>query len=205
MNTRCSSARPNCPPRGSARDRFVSAPATPTAEKVETAVRPVGRWKLGRHQRKHFEPPGTAAEQVGQAAFQLAGARPAENELQPPVLDQPVHLVENARNLLHLVEDDRAFQFRRRLPGRQIERQEPPPSLHHSGAYCILVKPEWSGVGVSQLVNRVEFRRRLPFRSYRAAGCVWTTLLSPRDCSGEGAAAHGATQPRTRRARASKP
>jgi hypothetical protein len=88
-------------------------------EEVETAVQPVGCGKLGRHQRKHLEPPGAATEQVGSPAFQLAGARPAENEPQPPVLDQPVHLVENAGHLLHLVEDDRAIQLGRR-PGQKL-------------------------------------------------------------------------------------
>ena len=45
-------------------------------------------------------------EQIGGAAPHLARARSAQREVQSAVLDQPVHLVEQRRNLLDLVDDD---------------------------------------------------------------------------------------------------
>ena len=50
----------------------------------------------------HRPPP----EQVGGAALHLARARAAESEVEAAILEEPVHLVEQRRHLLDLVDHD---------------------------------------------------------------------------------------------------
>ena len=52
---------------------------------------------------------GPSAEQVGPSAPHLAGTGAAEGETQPSVFDQPMHLVEQRRYLLNLINDDLAI------------------------------------------------------------------------------------------------
>jgi len=66
----------------------------------------VERAELGRHERVHLVPPRPPPEEVHASTPQLARARAAQNDTQPAVLDQPVHLVEQGRHLLHFVDDD---------------------------------------------------------------------------------------------------
>jgi hypothetical protein len=69
-------------------------------------------------QRVHLVPPGAPAQEVGAAPLELAGARAAEDEAQPPVLDEPVDFVQELGDLLDLIQDHRCVQ----LVGR--DRQE---------------------------------------------------------------------------------
>lgn len=67
------------------------------------------------------------AEQVHAAAPQLARARSGEHEAHAALLDEPVHLVEEDRQLLDLVDDDQPILRRQLLPeatGALAERQE---------------------------------------------------------------------------------
>ena len=57
-------------------------------------------------ERMQREPPRPSAQQVGPAPLQLPGARSTEHERLVVPLDEPVHLVEQGRHLLHLVDDD---------------------------------------------------------------------------------------------------
>jgi hypothetical protein len=61
----------------------------------------------------HLVAPGAATEEVGSAPLELAGAGAAQDEAQPAVLDQPVDLVEQGRDFLHLVEDHRLRELSR--------------------------------------------------------------------------------------------
>ena len=47
-----------------------------------------------------------APEQIGVPAADPAGARAAKREADAAILDQPVDLVEERRNLLHFADDD---------------------------------------------------------------------------------------------------
>ena len=67
----------------------------------------VERRNLRPRQGMQPEAPGAAAEQVGAPALQLAGAGAAQHEAQAGVFDQTMHLVEQGRHFLHLVDDDR--------------------------------------------------------------------------------------------------
>ena len=66
---------------------------------------------LGAHQRKQRLAQGTTAQQVCAATAQFAGAGAAQHKAQPAILDEPVHLVEQGRHFLHLVDDDKASWF----------------------------------------------------------------------------------------------
>jgi hypothetical protein len=50
--------------------------------------------------------PGSAGEQVGLAAFELAGTAPGEQEPQSTILDEPVHLIQESGKLLDLIDHD---------------------------------------------------------------------------------------------------
>ena len=58
---------------------------------------------------------GSPAEQVGPAAPHLASTGAAKGEAQPSVFEQPMHLVEQCRYFLNLVNDDLAAGIE---PGR---------------------------------------------------------------------------------------
>ena len=58
-------------------------------------------------ERKHLPVQRPPRQQVGARLFQFAGARPQENEPHPLVFDEAVHLVEQRRQPLNLIHDDR--------------------------------------------------------------------------------------------------
>ena len=62
--------------------------------------------ELGGDEAMQFEAQGAPAEQIRRAVAHLAGTRAAQRELHAAVLDQPMRLVEQSGDLLHLVDDD---------------------------------------------------------------------------------------------------
>jgi hypothetical protein len=50
--------------------------------------------------------PGSAGEQVGLAAFELAGTAAGEQEAKSTILDEPVHLIQENGKLLDLIDHD---------------------------------------------------------------------------------------------------
>ncbi len=72
---------------------------------VEEATQVEVLANLHRHQPKQFVTHRSAAEQFGMTPPDFAGAGPAEPEDQATVLDQPVDLVEQGRDLLDLVNE----------------------------------------------------------------------------------------------------
>jgi len=61
---------------------------------------------------------GTAGEEVGPGGLEPAGAGAAENEAQVPLLDVAMHLVQQGRQPLYLVQhDERAWSEAPQLPG----------------------------------------------------------------------------------------
>ena len=61
---------------------------------------------LGGRQRHHLAAPGPASQEIGVSAPQFARARSGQQKALPTVLDEPMHLVEQRRDLLHFVDDD---------------------------------------------------------------------------------------------------
>ena len=68
---------------------------------------------------------GSACEQVGACGLELAGARSQQREPDAPVGDLAMHLVQQARKPLHLVDDDPLAGLRRRdHPAEQCRVRE---------------------------------------------------------------------------------
>ena len=63
---------------------------------------------LVRRQTVEFVANGPSAEKIRRAPLDLTGARATEREVKPAILDEPMHLVEQRRYLLDLVDDDLA-------------------------------------------------------------------------------------------------
>jgi hypothetical protein len=78
------------------------------------------------HQREHVELRGSTREQIRTTAPELARTRARQDEAPAFLLDHPVHLVEQRRDLLDLVDDDPPLAIdRRELAGqeRRLARQ----------------------------------------------------------------------------------
>ena len=60
---------------------------------------------LADRERHHLPAPRPAGQQIGMPAPQLVRARSGQQEALPPILNQPVHLVQQGRDLLHFVDD----------------------------------------------------------------------------------------------------
>ena len=72
-------------------------------------------------ERVHDVPQGSAREQVRAARLQLPRARAQEHETQAALLDELVHVVEKARDALHLVDDHPVARTpRAQLVGEQL-------------------------------------------------------------------------------------
>ena len=80
--------------------------------------------ELARRQWMHAQGERAAREQVDVAAFQRARARPRQGEAKLAPLDQPMHLVEDGRNLLDLVEHDPAAVALRHHGVEPLRRRE---------------------------------------------------------------------------------
>lgn len=65
--------------------------------------------ELRRDQAAQLEAKRATAEHVRVPAAERPRARPAEREAEAPVLDERVHLIEDRRHLLDLVDDDEAW------------------------------------------------------------------------------------------------
>lgn len=119
--------------------------------------------------------PRPAGQEVGLAAPELAGAAPGEQEPQPAALDQPVYLVEEARQLLNLVDHDpraratpitdEAFQQagvggepEGDVRAQQVDHQRPAPELrpHQEALARGARSQEEEGFSLQQVGQREE-------------------------------------------------
>ncbi len=54
----------------------------------------------------HGSVQGAPCEQVRTGSLEFAGTRPAQDKIQPPFFDKPVHLVQQVRQTLDFIHDD---------------------------------------------------------------------------------------------------
>ena len=113
---------------------------------VQHAVQVEDGAQLGGGETAQLVAYGAPAEQIGGAAAHFAGARPAQGKVVPAILDQPVHLVQQRRHLLDLVDHDlppAACRLRCQLLAQQLGTVEVTPE------HLALQQVDPQGIGIA--------------------------------------------------------
>ncbi len=94
-----------------------------------------------------------SAEKVGCAPFHLACARATERKTETSILDQPMHLIEQGRHLLDLVDHDLTVRF-----GRIGLIEANRPSKNPGGGYSASLRRCWASCSSANLSTGMEMK-----------------------------------------------